>query len=72
MVTNNNINILDYIDESYKSIGIGAFISKKAIEAACGRPMGGLACIFKSNIPVKLFASTNDIMIIKTLLITLS
>ena len=64
LVTNNNINILDYVDESYKSIGIGAIFSEKAIEAASGRPMGGLACIFKSNIPVKLVGSTNDIMII--------
>ena len=64
LVTDNNLGMLDFIDESYKSIGIGATHSNKSMESGYGRPMGGLGCIFKNNIPIKLIDSSNDIMIV--------
>ena len=66
-VTKNHLSILDFVDERYGSIGVGAIYSDKSLESGSGRPMGGLACLYKinSSFTLELIKSDNDIMILK-------
>ena len=65
-ITDNDLGMLEYVDENYKSIGVGATFSDKSIESCAGRPMGGLACLYRANsgFSVELVEKDLDFMII--------
>ena len=65
-ITDNDLSLLDFIDENYHSLGIGAVYSQKSIESCAGRAMGGMACLYRSNavFNVKLIDSSNDVMLV--------
>ena len=48
-VTDEKLGILDFVDERYNCIGAGAYFSDKCLGEATGRPMGGLACLWRSD-----------------------
>ena len=48
-VTDEKLGILDFVDERYNCIGAGAYFSNKCLAEATGRPMGGLACLWRSD-----------------------
>ena len=64
LITDDNIRLLDFIDETYSGLGVGAIFSDKSIATSAGRPMGGLACIYKNNLNVKCLYSADDIIVI--------
>ena len=63
-ITSDNIAILNYTDEDYNSIGIGATFSEKNINTLCGRPQGGLAVLWRkdSGFTIELMHNDNDYM----------
>ena len=42
---------LDFIDERYESVGVGAKFSQKSLESMAGRPEGGMALLWQTNSP---------------------
>lgn len=40
---------LDYIDEHYESVGVGAVFSEKSLLSMSGRPQGGMACLWRTD-----------------------
>ena len=69
-ITSNHLDILDFVDERYGSIGVGAIYSDRCLESGGGRPMGGLACLYKINsgFTLELIESNNDIMILRLII----
>ena len=66
-VTDNELYILDYMDEKYKSLSVAATYSDKCIVSNSGRPMGGLVCFYKveSHYKVELIFTDKDLMIVR-------
>ena len=48
-LTNNDLSMLNLIDENYYGIGVAASFSERSLQAMAGRPMGGLACLYKKS-----------------------
>ena len=48
-LTNNDLSMLNLIDENYYGIGVAASFSERSLQAMAGRPMGGLACLYKKK-----------------------
>ena len=48
-VTEEKLGMLDFIDERYNSIGASAYFSEKCLTGLTGRPMGGLACLWRTD-----------------------
>ena len=48
-VVDEKLGDLDYIDEHYDSIGVGAFYSEVCLSSGAGRPQGGLACLWRRD-----------------------
>ena len=48
-VVEDKLGILDYIDEQYECIGVGATLSEKSLVSMAGRPEGGLAVLWKKD-----------------------
>ena len=48
-VTDEKLGDLDYIDEHYESIGVGAFYSEACLSSGAGRPQGGMACLWRRD-----------------------
>ena len=48
-VVEEKIGQLDFIDENYECIGVGATYSEKVLTAGAGRPEGGMALLWKKN-----------------------
>ena len=65
-ITENELSLLDFIDENYQSLGIGAVYSQKSLESCAGRAMGGMACLYRTdrNFNVKLIDNSNDVMLV--------
>ena len=40
---------LDFIDEFYESVGVGAVFSDKSLVSMSGRPKGGMACLWRKG-----------------------
>ena len=38
---------LDYVDEHYESIGVGAYFSERSLSSVAGRPQGGMGCLWR-------------------------
>ena len=68
-ITNDNIGILDFVNENCYTISVGALYSEKSMLSMSGRPMGGMACIWKkdSTFKVKLAYSDSDCMVIEVI-----
>ena len=50
LVPDDQLAIIDYIHENYKSINIPASYSEKSLLSFSGRPMGGLTCLYRSDV----------------------
>ena len=48
-LTEEKIGELDFIDENYESVGIGATYSERSLVSMACRPEGGMACLWRSN-----------------------
>ena len=48
-VVDDKLGEIDYIDEFYESVGVGAVYSEKSLSSMSGRPMGGMACLWKND-----------------------
>ena len=46
-IDNEKLGELDYIDEFYESVGVGAVFSEKSLVSMSGRPKGGMACLWR-------------------------
>ena len=66
-VTDEKLGLLDFIDEKYDCIGIGAQFSNKCLSEATGRPMGGLACLWRSDafFNVQVLLTNTDFIVLK-------
>ena len=65
-VTSDKLYTLNFVDENYNSIGVPAAYSESAFRALSGRPMGGLAVLWRKNCNFKIEIShcENDYMVI--------
>ena len=63
---NENLSILDYVDENYFSVGVGATYSESAVINATGRPSGGMAILWRknANFEIQLKSLDKDFMVI--------
>ena len=52
-LTEDKLGLLDYIDEDYECVGVGAVYSERALFSVAGRPQGGMACLWKLDSPFK-------------------
>ena len=50
-VIDEKLGDLDYIDENYECVGVGAFYSEKSLLSVAGRPQGGMACLWRRDSP---------------------
>ena len=48
--TDDKLGILDFIDEEYDSVDVGARYSDKAVASMAGRPEGGLALLWRKDL----------------------
>lgn len=53
-VTDDKLGILDYVDENYDCVGVGATYSDKSVLSAAGRPEGGMAILWKKDLHMKI------------------
>ena len=60
-----DLSILQFIDENYNSIGVGATYSDDAVINVRGRPMGGLCILWRKNSPfqIKNISLEKDFMV---------
>ena len=49
-LTDDKLGILDFIDEEYDSVGVGARYSDKTMASMAGRPEGGLALLWRKDL----------------------
>ena len=65
-----DLSILQFIDENYDSIGVGATYSDNAVINLKGRPMGGLCVLWRKNSPfqIKIVSTENDFMVFDIIL----
>ena len=47
LVTDDKLGIVDYINENYECIGVGAVYSERSLASVAGRPQGGMACLWR-------------------------
>lgn len=48
-ITDEKLDLLEFIDENYECIGVGATFSDNVLRSMAGRPEGGLAILWKKN-----------------------
>ena len=48
-VVDDKLGEIDFIDEFYESVGVGAIYSEKSLTSVSGRPMGGMACLWRNG-----------------------
>ena len=48
-VVDDKLGQIDFIDEFYESVGVGAIYSEKSLTSVSGRPMGGMACLWRNG-----------------------
>ena len=53
-VTEEKLGILEYIDEGYDYVGVGATFSDRALASMAGRPEGGLAVLWRKNLKINI------------------
>lgn len=53
-ITDQKMNIFDYVDENYECVSVPATLSDKALVAMAGRPEGGMAILWRKNINFKI------------------
>ena len=51
LITEDKLGLIDYIDENYEAVGIGATYSDKSLSSVAGRPQGGMACLWRAGSP---------------------
>ena len=63
---NDNLSHLEYVDENYFAVGVGATYSESAIVNVNGRPSGGMAILWRKNVhfDIKLKSLDKDFMVI--------
>ena len=66
-ITDEKLGIVDFINENYNNISVGAHYSENNIVNVTGRPMGGLVCLWKADMPfnVKHLLSTNNFVVLE-------
>ena len=47
LVTDDKLGIVDYINENYECIGVGAVYSKRSLASVADRPQGGMDCLWR-------------------------
>ena len=65
-ISDDDLGIINFIDENYGGIGVGAKYSEKSIVTASGRPMGGLVCLYRKqdNLSINLVYHEDDFMVV--------
>lgn len=48
-VVDEKLGELDFIDEFYESVGVGAVFSERSLVSMSGRPQGGMACLWRKG-----------------------
>ena len=47
LVTDDKLDITDYINENYECIGFGAVYSERSLASVAGQPQRGMACLWR-------------------------
>ena len=48
-IVDEKLGELDFIDEFYDSVGVGAVFSERSLASMSGRPKGGMACLWRKG-----------------------
>lgn len=64
-VTEDKMGDINYIDESYECVGSPAIYSEKCLLSVSGRCQGGLVCMWRKHLPIKVIAIEENYIVLQ-------